>query len=139
MVMENKIIKEKDKEIISIKGGGRKGKGYVSYFDNCVSPGGGSIYSIININMDNATEFEVLGKSFTSNILDKLNPEKIYRMLVSVKYEKDGIVKGSSPMKSIMITSRISCKLILERIQIELIKFENEYELEDYSGDCFVG
>ena len=60
-------------------------------------------------------------------------------MLVSVKYEKDGIVKGSSPMKSIMITSRISYKLILERIQIELIKFENEYELEDYSGDCFVG
>jgi hypothetical protein len=57
MVMENKIIKDKDKdkEIISIKGGGRKGKGYVSYFDNCVRIG--SIYSIINMNMDNATEF----------------------------------------------------------------------------------
>jgi hypothetical protein len=63
----------------------------------------------------------------------------IYRMLVSVKYEKDGIVKVSSPMKSIMITSSISSKLILKRIQRELRRFEYEYELEDYSGECFVG
>jgi hypothetical protein len=69
------------------------------------------------MNMDNETEFEGLGKVFTSKILEKLKPDKIYRMLVSLKYEIDGIVKGSSPMKSIMITSRISCKLILERIQ----------------------
>lgn len=59
-------------------------------------------------------------------------------MLVSEKYEQDGIVKGSSPMNSIMITSRISCKLILERIQRELIRFEVEYDLEDYIGDCLL-
>jgi hypothetical protein len=89
--------------------------------------------------MDNEKEFGVFGNVFSSNVLDKLMSEKVYRMLVSVKYEVVGIVKGSSPMKSIMITSSISCKLILERIQRELRRFENEYDLEYYSGDCFVG
>jgi hypothetical protein len=88
--------------------------------------------------MDNEKEFGVFGNVFSYNVLDKLMSGKVYRMLVSVKYEADGIVKGSSPMKSIMITNSISCKLILERIQRELRRFENEYELEDYSDDCFV-
>jgi hypothetical protein len=44
----------------------------------------------------------------------------------------DGIVKGSSPIKSIMITRTISSKSILERIQRELIRFEDE--LKAYSG-----
>jgi hypothetical protein len=56
-------------------------------------------------------------------------------MLVSLKSEVDGIVKGSSPMKSIFISRSICCKLILvvqkqavaihclSRIQRELIRF----------------
>lgn len=38
-------------------------------------------------------------------------------------------------MKSIMITSRISCKLNLERIQRELRRYEQEYELEYSTGE----
>jgi hypothetical protein len=60
-------------------------------------------------------------------------------MLVSVKYEMDGIVKGSSPMKSTMIGAKINCLHILKRIQRELQRFESEYELEIYSADCFLG
>jgi hypothetical protein len=112
-------------------------QGYVSYFNNYVRLG--TIYEILNIDMDNNKEFAGLGKLFSSNVLDKLISGKVYRMLVSVKYEVDGIVKGGSPMKSIMITTTISSKLILERIQRELIRFEYEYNLEEYSADCFVG
>jgi hypothetical protein len=60
---------------------------------------------------------------------------KIYRLLVNLKYEMNGSVKGSSPMKSILSTIKISIRmssnsnLILERIQRELIKFEEEYDL----------
>ena len=128
-ITDNKVIKE---NIISNR---RKGKGYISYFYNCVRIG--SIHEIIE--MENGEGMEFLIKGFTSNILEKLNEDKIYRMLVSLKYEVDGIVKGSSPMRSIMITRSINCKLILERIQQELIRFEDEYELQNYSGDCFVG
>jgi hypothetical protein len=60
-------------------------------------------------------------------------------MLVSVKYEMGGIVKGSSPMKSTMIGANINCVHIISKIQRELQRFEIEYELEDYSGECFVG
>lgn len=85
----------------------RSSKGYVSYFSsNYVRLG--SIYEITNINIDNTQEFGKLDNVFRSKVLDKLKSGKIYRMLVSVKYEVDGIVKGSSPMKSIMITCSIS-------------------------------
>jgi hypothetical protein len=81
----------------------------------------------------------VLDNEFSSKVLDKLEPGKVYILLVSLNYEVDGIVKGSSPMKSIIITRSINCKLILDRIQRELRRFEYEYDLEDYSGDSFVG
>lgn len=42
-------------------------------------------------------------------------------------------------MKSIMITSSINSKLILERIQRELRRFEIEYDLDEYTSDCFIG
>lgn len=71
---------------------------------------------------------------FRSKVLATLEAGKVYRLLVSLKYEVNGIVKGSSPMKSLMLTSGISSKLILERIQRELRRFEYEYELEEYSG-----
>lgn len=47
-----------------------------------------------------------------------LEAGKVYRLLVILKYEVNGNVQGSSPMKSIRITSvpsGISSKLILVR------------------------
>jgi len=89
--------------------------------------------------LENKKEANVLIKIFSSKIINKLEKGKIYRMLVSVKYEMDGIIKGGSPMNSTMIGSNINCLHILRKIQRELQRFESEYELENYSGDCFVG
>jgi|ERR1700688_861279 len=89
--------------------------------------------------MDNEKESGEIIKKFSSNVLNKLEKGKVYRMLVSVKYEMVGIVKGSSPMKSTMIGVNINCLHILRKIQRELQRFESEYELENYTGECFVG
>jgi hypothetical protein len=100
----------------------------------------GSIHDIINMDMDDYNRIGIrIEKDFSSKVLEKLEIGKIYRALICVKYEEIGISKGSTPMKSIMITRSISSKLILDRIQRELRRFENEYNLEDYSGHCFVG
>jgi hypothetical protein len=88
---------------------------------------------------DSARGLERLANVFSSQVLAKLQEGKVYRILVSLKYEVDGIVKGSSPMKSILITRNISSSLIIERIKTELIKFEEEYKIELYNGECFVG
>jgi hypothetical protein len=114
-----------------------KKDGYVSYFNNYIRLG--SISEIINTDMDNEKESADLIKVFRGNVLNKLEKGKVYRMLVSLKYEVDGIVKGSSPMKSTMIGANINCVHILSKIHRELQRFESEYDLENYSGDCFVG
>jgi len=111
--------------------------GYNSYFNNYIRLG--SISEILATDMENEKESGVLIKRFSSNVLNKLEKGKVYRMLVSVKYEKGGIVKGSSPMKSTMIGANINCLHLISKIQRELRRFEIEYELENYSGDCFVG
>ena len=123
-------------DITKTKGKSMK-SGYVSYLNSYIRLG--SIHEILEVDLNNEKKFEVLGMVFTSNVLDRLKSGKVYRMLVSLKYEVDGFVKGSSLMNSVMITSSTSCKLILEWIQRELRRFEDEYDLEDYSGDCFVG
>lgn len=110
--------------------------GYVSYYKNYINLA--SIHAILNMDVSNSIRSRI-ENDFSSKVLAKLESGKIYRALVTVKYEDNGISKGSSPMKSIMITSSINCRLILDRIQRELRRFEIEYDLEDYSGDCFVG
>lgn len=117
-VMVRDIILEGD---IKKREGKSLQEGYVSDLKNNIRLG--SIHDILNIDMDNEKEFGVFGNVFSSNVLDKLMSGKVYRMLVSVNYEVDGIVKGSTQIKSIMITSTINSKLILERIQRELIRF----------------
>jgi hypothetical protein len=53
--------------------------------------------------MDTEKESSKLVKIFSSNVLNKLEKGKVYRMLVNVKDEMFGIVTGSSPLKSTMI------------------------------------
>jgi len=110
------------------KGGG----GYLSYYKQYVMLG--NIIEILDDNNNNYFE-----DRFKEMVLDKLEEGKIYRMLITVKYEEEGVIKGSTPMRSVMITKTISGYLILDRIQRELRKFEYEYNLEDYTGECYVG
>ena len=122
-----------NKLLISRKFSLNKNKGgYLSYYKQYVMLG-----SIINILDDNKAKY--FEERFTEMILEKLEEGKIYRMLITVKYEEDGEIKGSTPMRSVMITKSISVYLILDRIQRELRKFEYEYNLEDYTGECYVG
>lgn len=89
-----------------------------------------------------STDFRILEERFKDNVLNKLEENKIYRMLISVKYEENGNINGSGlhqPMKSIMINHRMNSLLILERIQRDLRKFEYEYNIMDYSGLCYIG
>ena len=106
--------------------------GYLSYYKQYVMYG-----NIIDILDDNNNKY--FEDRFKEMVLDKLELGKIYRMLITVKYEEDGEVKGSTPMRSVMITKTISGYLILDRIQKELRKFEYEYNLENYTGECYVG
>jgi hypothetical protein len=76
---------------------------------------------------------------FKNKVLAKLAPDKIYRILITVKYIEDGIMKGSTPMTSIQINNKISGFLLIERIKNELRRFEMEYDLENYYGEVFVG
>ena len=137
-VMEdrNSMMKIIGSDIIRNKKEGRgMNTGYVGYFNNYVRLA--SIHDILNMKKDKG--LGGLVNVFRSSVLEKLMGGKVYRMLVSLKYVVDGKVMGCSPMKSIMVTRSISSKLVLERIEVELRRFENEYNLDDYSGDCFVG
>lgn len=79
--------------------------GYNSYFNNYIRLG--SISEILATDMENEKESGVLIKRFSSNVLNKLEKGKVYRMLVSVKYEVDGIVKGTSNKKVDEIVSEV--------------------------------
>ena len=50
----------------------------------------------------------------------------------------DGQNKGSSPMKSIIITKKINTYFVLQRFKMALNNFESEYQLSNYYGECFV-
>jgi hypothetical protein len=69
------------------------GKGYVSYFNNYVRVG--SIYDILNIDMDNDKEFEVIGNVFRSKVLDQL--------LVVVITTSVGVLKQQSSVNKCFI------------------------------------
>lgn len=110
----------------------KKGGGYKSYYKNFVRLG-----NIIDIIDDNySVNFNDI---ITNNIFTRLEGEKVYRLLLTVKYESDGFVRGSSPMVAIMITKNIESFLVLDRIKRELLRFKYEYNLENFSGECYLG
>ena len=105
--------------------------GYNSYLKNQVLLG--SIADILNDAL--SKEFECKLKK---NVLDLLEEGKTYSVLLQVTYIMDGPLKGSSPMKSIIITKNINTYFVLQRFKIALNNFESEYQLSDYYGECFV-
>lgn len=125
--IKNSMVK---KDIKRLKGG------YLSYYKNYIHLA--SIQDILNMDLSNNI-MSIIQNDLNSKVLGKLDSGKIYRALITEKYKENGIIKGSTPMKSIMITSSINSKLILERIQRELRRFEIEYDLDEYTSDCFIG
>jgi hypothetical protein len=103
----------------------------LSYFKNYESLG--NIVDVIN------KDTIITQELFKNKVLAKLAPDKIYRILITVKYIEDGIMKGSTPMTSMQINRNISGFLLIERIKNELRRFEMEYNLDDYYGEVFVG
>ena len=126
--VSNKVSKIKNpfKEIVDINKGG-----YNSYLKDRVLLG--NIIDILNDDLN--TEIEA---KFKENVLEKLEVGKTYSVLLYVKYIDEGQAKGSSPMKSIIITKNINTYLVLQRIKMALSKFESEYLLSDYWGQCYI-
>lgn len=105
--------------------------GYNSYFKNKAFLG--EIFEFLNDNLS-----EEIDVRFKKNVLDLLEDGKIYSVLLQVSYISEGQVKGSSPMKSIIITKNINIYNVIQRFKIAINKFIDEYELSNYSGKCFV-
>jgi hypothetical protein len=107
--------------------------GYNSYLKNKAFLG--EIFEFLNDNL--SEEIEVI---FKKNVLDLLEDGKIYSVLLQVSYVSEGQVKGSSAMKSIIITKNINIYNVIHRFKITITinKFIAEYELSNYSGKCFV-
>jgi hypothetical protein len=105
--------------------------GYNSYLQNKAFLG-----DILEFLIDNLSEeIEV---RFKKNVLDLLEDGKIYSVLLQISYINEGQVKGSSPMKSIIITKNIDVYNVIQRFKIAINNFIDEYELVDCSGKCFV-
>jgi hypothetical protein len=75
--------------------------GYNSYLKNQVLLG--SISDLLNEDLSKDSEAK-----FKNNVLDLLEEGKTYSVLLQVTYVTDGPAKGSSPMKSIIITKNIN-------------------------------
>lgn len=125
-MIEKKIKSNTFKEIVSKNKGG-----YNSYLQNKALLG--SIADILN--EEQRKDFEDL---FNKNVLALLEKGKIYSILLQVVYVTEGEVKGSSPMKSIIITKNINTYFVIQRIKMALNNFESEYQLSDYFGKCYV-
>jgi hypothetical protein len=105
--------------------------GYNSYLKNKALLGNISEF----LNDDLTKDIEA---RFNKNVLDLLEDGKTYSILLQVSYISDGAIKGSSPIKSIIITKKINSKFVLQRFKIAINKFVNEYQVQDLDGKCFV-
>lgn len=120
-----KIKKRVNNKIAFTKGG------FNSYIRNQVLLGDISHFFVDSLVLE-------IAEVFKNKVLDQLDEGRTYSILLYVKYIHEGVPKASTPMKSIIITKNINIYLVLQRIRYALSQFENEYQLSNYSGKCFV-
>jgi hypothetical protein len=104
--------------------------GYNAYFKNRELLGNTS--DILNQDLNKEIE-----NNFKINVLQKLEDGKTYSLLLFIVYIDDGVKKGASPMKSIIISNKINTHLVLQRIKMAVAQFESSYQLNNYWGQCF--
>ena len=124
--IKKKIKPNPFKEIVSKNKGG-----YNSYLQNKALLG-----SIADILIEEKQKY--FEDIFNKNVLGLFEKGKIYSMLLQVVYVTEGEVKGSSPMKSIILNKNINSYLVIQKIKIALQNFESEYQLSNYFGKCYV-
>ena len=66
-----------------------------------------------------------------NRLIRDLENDKLYSLLVNIYYLENGQTKGTSPMKSIIITGDSNVSLIAQNINNALIRANNEYSLPE--------
>ena|ERR1700678_1284882 len=94
--------------------------GYKSYKNNCCLLG--NLYELL--------DKKILMSRIKDRFMNQLDSLKLYALLINLQYITDGRVKGSSPMKSIIITGRSNISLIAANIHSALNKSYNEYGMD---------
>ena len=115
-----KSLKTVNKNLGKIFSGGYKSK---SYSNNPALLG--NIICLIEM------KIEELMNIFKSNVIDRLDDGTSYSMLINVVYSGDGIIKGTSPIKSIILTKNSDLVLISRTILNSLHKCSREYNIKN--------
>ena len=95
--------------------------GYLSYTKNKTYLG--YLIELTNINL--------LHARISERLLVKLDPNKIYAIIMNVSYVNNGVLSGLSPIKSLIVSGNSNVKLIGQNILNGVNKVLNEYNIDD--------
>jgi hypothetical protein len=71
-----------------------------------------------------------LSQRIKDNLLIKLNKNDIYATLINIQYNNNGVLTGTSPLNSFIITRNANPDLIAEKIHFGLTKTYYSYDIE---------
>lgn len=111
-----------------IRGGGVKGV-FLSYLEHKAMLG----------SFEELLDLDVLKSAINSCLLSQFESGKLYTILINIIYVENGVIRGSTPMKSIIITAESNVsfhrlpKAAGKIIQNKIIRASNEYNFIDQS------